>query len=259
MTIQVVLRCAGRPSRKVRPGWFSKSLCLASLIRAAEHHGDVGFTFVCDGALPPAIVHLMSETGRVVDLGGRGNSASYRASTRIAAQVPGADTILCYVCEDDYLHVPLALVNLASAESLAPKNAYLTLYDHPDRYRRSDDLRLPDIAPFNAGHHEWRVVESTTMTFATVKRTLIQDRLLHSAVAVGSYPRDRFLWRSIQGLGLRRPLRILFPGRSLFAVRPGLAVHCEEEALSSGVDWALEAQDSRAWALERGIPLVEDW
>ncbi|MGI8684755.1 MAG: hypothetical protein ACR2MO_06660 [Acidimicrobiales bacterium] len=259
MTLHVVYRCAGVKNRKNRPAWFSKSLCLASVLRSGEEHGDVGFTFLCDGPLPVEVHRVMEGRGRVVELGGRGNSASYRATVLEASRIGRGSDADVYVCEDDYLHQPTALTALGEAFRQTPAGAYLALYDHPDRHLRNDDMPVATAPATTTGDHEWRVVESTTMSFAARTRTLRRDLPVHYAVTFGRYPRDRLFWRTLQGLGYRRPLRLVLGRRLLYAARPGLAVHCEDEVLSPGVDWETLATATRRWADQRDLPLLETW
>lgn len=252
-------RCAGVSNRKERPAWYSKTLCLASVFRAADHHGDVSFMFMADGPLPSGALRAMQARGKVVDLGGRGNSASYRATVRAGARLVDDPTAALYVCEDDYLHLPTSLSALSEALVALPQGSYASLYDHPDRYVVTDDLPVANAPPVAAGEREWRVVESTTMSFATTSGVLRHDLPLHLAVTFGRYPRDRMLWRALQGLGVRRPLRGVIGRRLLFSPRPGLSVHCEKGVLSAGIDWEAEAAAVRSWGAEAGLTLVEDW
>jgi hypothetical protein len=260
--LRILYRAAPGGNRKTRPPWFSKWLCLGSFLRAAEAlpPGTIDLVFLCDGPLHPSVSSAMTRFGQVEVLGRLGNSRSYLHALRTAtapAVLPG-DGI--YLVEDDYLHLPGALTGLASALAQAPDGTYLTLYDHPDRYGRADDLRPPGRAVELLGGRHWLRVESTNMTFATSVGTLRRDRRIHWASAgFTGYPHDRALWRTIQGLGGRRPVRWAFGPRSLLGALPALATHCDDGMLAPTVDWDDVVTSTRTWMAAHGLDEEVDW
>lgn len=237
MTLHVIYRAA--PGRgKNRPDQFSKAVCLASLLRAVEAVGDEArITFVVDGDLPDHVVRVMSSRGVLITLGGIGNSSSYRAAVSLA--VDGDPDDVVYLCEDDYLHVEHALATFWRACRSAPVGTFFTLYDHPDRYRRTDDLIVPGRPVVLLDEQHWRTVESSAMTFGARRDTLQRDRiLLDGAARFTRYPHDRAMWRTIQALGMRRPLGwIRRPQRRLLSPIPSLATHVETGMMAASVAW----------------------
>jgi len=223
---------------KRRPEDFSKSRCLASFLKAAEHRPPDEVHFVCDGVLPEVITELMHERGHVHQLGGIGNTPSFRATLDLALE-RGAQGDALYIVEDDYLHNDRSLETLEAAMqcSTSPPRAYFTLYDHPDRYRRSDDAKLLGRSVELFGGRHWRWSESTTMTFASHVETLEADRWVFRLWSARwfRYPHDRAMWRSLQRLGRYR----LLPGapRRLHNVLPAEATHMELDMLAPTVDW----------------------
>ncbi len=260
MTLHVVHRSAPGSNRKRRPEWFSKWLCLASFAQAVEHAGGQAVTveFLCDGAPSEPVSALMHELGRVEVLPQLGNSGSYLYSIRHAID-SGEDRKLYFV-EDDYLHLPLAVALLSDALSEAPIGTYLSPYDHPDRYTRTDDLATPGRQIEMYGGHHWRRIESANMTFASTTGTLRRDRIFHVASSrFTSYPHDRALWRAVQGLGSRRLLRRQADRSNLFSAVPSLATHAEAGELSPLVDWTAIADGISAWMSRRGLPEDVGW
>lgn len=261
MTLHVVYRAAPVGNKRCRPDGFSKWTSLLSLLRSAEACTEVRLRFVCDGPLPDQVRAVMGQFGDVEQLGGLGNSRSYRHVVAMLAESDAASDDIGYLCEDDYLHLPDALSALHRIQERLALGTYVTLYDHPDRYHRRDDLPIPGrgIELFDGRH--WRAVESTAMTFGASIETLRSDRfLLDLAARYTRYPHDRAMWRTLQGLGVRRPVRwARRPARRLLSAVPGLATHMEVDALSPGVDWLDVQAGSRAWAAERGLPEVEGW
>jgi len=203
----------------------------------------------------------MSTFGSLDRLAGIGNSGSYRHALSRMAQADEDPEVVGYLCEDDYLHHPDALRVLEAIGPHLTLGTYVTLYDHPDRYRRDDDLRtLGRPVEFWDGRH-WGAVESTAMTFGTSMATFRADQpLLDLAARFTRYPHDRAIWRTLQGLGLCRPVTwARSPRRRLLSALPGLATHMETDALGPGTDWAAVACQARRWAAERSLPGIEGW
>lgn len=257
--MRVAYRVTPGSNRKRRPGFFTKGRALASLLAAVEQAPGVSVTFLCDGEMPPPIAMVLSHFGDVVHLAGAGNAGSYRAAVRWAMTNVGGDGAV-YLCEDDYLHDPTALREIASAVAILGNGSYVTGYDHPDRYRRSDDRPLAPSPLDAVVAPRWRRVESTTMTFATTAATLRDDALVHRISAIRHYPRDRILWHTLQGLPpLGRVLRVRHPPRLLYGARPALASHIEDDQLALGRNWAAVAASAQAWAERYAAPLGGTW
>lgn len=261
MTLHVVYRAAPLADKRQRPDGFSKWGCLLSFLRAAEATPAPTIHFVCDGPVPDPVCDVMADFGTVERLPGLGNCGSYlHAVSRMTGLDNGsADT--GYLCEDDYLHRPDALRVLHDAQAHLELGTYVTLYDHPDRYRRDDDLRPPGrTVELWEGRH-WSPVESTAMTFGASLATIRADRrLLNLAARFTRYPHDRAMWRTLQGLGARRPVGwVRRPRRRLLSAVPGLATHMELGGLSTGADWTEVAAEARRWAAARSLPEVDDW
>jgi hypothetical protein len=261
-TLRLIYRAAPGGNRKRRPDWFSKWVCLGSFLRAVEQlpPGSADVMFYCDGPLAEEVTSAMTRFGKVEVLDRLGNSKSYLHALAAVTDpsLPAHDGI--YFIEDDYLHLPDALTSLSAALAEAAPRSYLTLYDHPDRYARTDDLRPPGRAAELLGGQHWVRVESTNMTFATTVGTLRRDRILHWGFArYTGYPHDRALWRTVLGLGLRRPLRWVIGRRSLLGAVPTLATHGDDGMLAPTVDWADVAASTRAWMGEHGLDTEVDW
>jgi hypothetical protein len=262
MSLHVAVRAAPNSNGKPRPEWFSKWVCVLSLLRSLERlpRGTAKLSFFCDGQIPPGVRESMAAHGPVVELGGLGNSRSFRhcLGTVTAREHSGTDHV--YLVEDDWLHQPDSLVCLTAALAESDPGDYLTLYDHPDRYTRGDDLRVRGRPVELFGSRHWRVVESTNMSFAASVATIRADRrILTLAASIRSYPLDRQMWHTVQGLGGRTPLRWIRGGRRLLSPIPSLATHCEPHVLAPLVDWELVAVETRAWARDAGLAEEVGW
>jgi len=240
--LEIFYRSTGGESSEDRPSYYSKSLCLESIIAAARDLDPApSITFVNDGPVPEERVAFMESVGRVVSLPGLGNSNSYWETLKMALDVPGDSVV--YLAEDDYLYRPDALRKLAGAIGELPDVDYFTLYDHLDRYTRSDDAAAGLSRVFVAGGHHWRSVESTCMTFAGRAEALRHDAWIHRYCTRRSAPDDRKLWRMTQG-SARYAWK--FPKRTLVGPVPSLATHMVAPFLAPTIEWEEVAAEARA-------------
>jgi len=236
--LHVLYRSTGGENQKGRPPFYSKTLCLGSFLRAFGRIRDRGsITFVNDGPMPEERTAVMEQWGTVVSLPGLGNSPSYREAIRMATELPDGE--LVYFAEDDYLYTEWALVKLLAAFDELPTVDYITLYDHLDRYRRKDDIRAGLSRMFLAGGHHWRTVDSTCMTYGARTERLKRDLWIQQLCTVPRTPRDRTLWRMVQGAGL---FFWKLPKRRLIGPVPSLATHMDLYGMAPNVDWKKVAE-----------------
>jgi hypothetical protein len=217
MRLHVVCRSTGGENKKERPSYYSKVMCLVSLLRSiAEASQEIDVVFLNDGPVPEDRLALMAQAGEVMELPEVGRVRSYWAALGLLATRKWDDGDLVYFVEDDYLHLPNALETLIAAAEELPWAPYFTLYDCPDRYTRSDDADGGRARVFIGGRHHWRTVESTTHTFAARVSVIRADSWLHllatrdrtrgtpwlrRSADPPKSPEDRVTWRVVQGLG----------------------------------------------------------
>ena len=241
--LHVIYRATGGDNRKNRPPMYSKMRCLLSLLRAYDRVRDVStLTFLNDGPMPDDRRQIEQAWGEIVDLPGLGNSPSYRVALERAILLP--ESSIVYFAEDDYLYTEAAFEALLSAFDEIPAADYVTLYDHVDRYKRTDDSRGGLSRVFIGGGRHWRTVESTCMTFGARVSRLKQDAWIQRFATRSRTPKDRILWRLTQG---QKWFFWKFPKRSLLGAMPALATHMERDMLAPNVDWAQVARDVDAF------------
>jgi glycosyltransferase involved in cell wall biosynthesis len=155
-----------------------------------------------------------------------------------------------YFIEDDYLHTPNAPEVLLEGIKLFD---YVTLYDHPDKYRTCD-MPLNPYAKMNRyseltevveGHLSlWRTTNSTTMSFALTGKTLKEDRDIWSMTEYVSRDVDFDIFCTLtkQKTLLKKrflkqlPFKFKFrkkPRRFLGVSIPGNSLHLEQAYLRS--------------------------
>jgi hypothetical protein len=205
--------------------------------------GEARFHLIHDGEPDEELFALAKWVGSTEILSEVGNSATFWRAMEYAFDLPDGD--LVYFVEDDYLHLPDALVKLMECRS-ALNADYITLYDHPVRYMPhypfGRDLPLRKNAVYMSGTHHWRTVESSCMTFAATPKVLREDvSIFDCHVRQRRVPADRELFRHLLGLGQYEDCQI---PRTLIGPIPSLATHLEEPWLAPILDWARVAADS---------------
>jgi hypothetical protein len=248
VTFHLVYRLYPGENAKRRPPYHSKLLCFRSAIQSVKKVEGARLVLLVDADdLPPEYEALLPPDLPVdrMMLGGIGNGGTYQRQLQLIDGLPPDDVV--YLSEDDYLYRPEAFGAFVTAVAELPDVDYFGLYDHPDRYERSDDARPAGNKNvwFSGGHH-WRWAESTCMSFGARVGTLHADRALHEGfvVAGDNYRNpltrwmnydDRGMWLKLQGVGRywwRRPRRLLA------TALPSLATHMDTSFLAPGVDWA---------------------
>lgn len=228
-------------NNKGRPLYYSKEMALKSFI---DSYSSVGcykkLLFVVDGvSIPDSINSLINGIAdEIIFFGGLGNSNSY---VKILDLVCGLDGFnYFYFSEDDYLYKKKSLAEFVNAIESIKYSDYISLYDHPDRYSRTDNKTpLGGEKIFVAGGQHWRTVESTCMTFGGRIALLQNDIKIHKDFCKSKNPQDRNIWHKKQGIG---KYIWKFPKRHLIAPIPSLATHLEKAFLAPLIDWELEAQ-----------------
>ena len=211
--------------KKQRPEWFDKYHCWKSLNNSIEQARSAGI---------PIQLHVVfdgdsdSEFAQFIQLDSlqgfhnvryHSNEHSLLSCFELAEQLYG-DYI--YFIEDDYLHY-LNAVEVLYEGLQEFSDHILTLYDHPDRYTRSDDFDRDRESIYISGSTHWRTGESTTCTLALGRDLFLSNLDLFKGFKL----RDRSLFRF-----LRRSR-----GVKLLSSLPGLATHLHQDMLSPFGNW----------------------
>lgn len=234
MKVDIIYRCCGKEvgprstdsgvdlgvHRESRPEWFSKRKCYKSAWDMTDRDpGTFSMHVIYDGDDSPLLDYIRhSRTAHDAI-----RRVAFNSYASIGAQWDYADTLTgdwIYFVEDDYLHTPDAgRVFMEGANRFQ----LFTLYDHLDRYHRTDDITAgaESIALTESCH--WRTAESTCMTWAVSRSLWEQVRDL----ARERGPNDRHLFQDL----VRRGIRLWQP-------MPGRATHCMKGYMSPLVDWA---------------------
>ena len=214
--LHVVYRSCGGENRKDRPAFYSKSLCLQSLLCAVENAQDAigDIVFVNDGEIPADREQLMS-VGDTVRLPDVGNSRSIEPPSRRSTVAVGAIAIPRPFSEDDYLYKPHSACAVLAATERLPDVDYFTLYDHPNNYGdlvQSNDLhrtvRRPTLRS-SVGEVEWRNSTSTCLSFVAREVLFVSIAGYTTPISTGPIPHDFKLWLTLLGTDAFRMARWL--------------------------------------------------
>jgi hypothetical protein len=242
----------GNPKEKLaRADKFS---CLQNVIR---EFGASNLYVIADNCVSETLAFIR-EQRLAYEETSLGNAASFRHMVELILATLDDDEAV-YLLEDDYIHLEGAAELLR--EGLAIGN-YVTLYDHPDKYRTVGeggnpfnfrDLHATRLHVTKNSH--WAEVNSTTMTFACRVHTLREDYPVWRKYTQGRIPRDfkaflelsqnrpsdafAFLLRNkkshartiLKNWITRRPVRVIV------SAIPARATHAETAWLAPVVDW----------------------
>jgi len=167
--INIIYRCSDLEIEKEtfkenRPDWFDKRKCFKSLVDSIKNNDvDCNIKVVHDGDENGKLISYIKKFDvEILNISCRSNSESLVYCCNLADTLD--DKI--YFLEDDYLHSneSIKIIN----EGL-DKFGLVTVYDHPDRYIRDDDITKgkEEISTTTSCH--WRTHEATTGTFALTK------------------------------------------------------------------------------------------
>lgn len=177
----------GNPKEKLE--FADKFYCLSN---AMQEFGKEFMHVIADNCNPETIGFLKQHELSYEETS-LGNSASFMYMLDLVLS-KHKDEEAVYLLEDDYIHLKGAKDYLEDGLSIAD---YVTLYDHPDKYRMVNDGGNPfnyrELAPcriYLGNKTHWRSVDSTTMTFAVKVQTLKEDYAIWQKYTRTRNPKD---------------------------------------------------------------------
>lgn len=183
----------------------------------------------------------MPKNGHLIEVNTGSNGASFRLQLSLVSQIP--DNEIVFLHEDDYLYKhhlgdtqDSKLNNLLVREGLE-RSDYVSLYDHPDKYLPPQDGGNPLISKegveytgiFLTNHSHWKYTNSTTLTFAAKKETLLSDKSIWLKHCSGAHPNDFDAFLELGSIGRR--LATTIPGNASNTELPWLSPLYEWESI----------------------------
>jgi hypothetical protein len=173
--------------------------------------------------VPEQVIHAVSI----------GNGAgTFRLVYQMALELDESTPV--YFLENDYLHVSGSHETLL--DGLSQPYSYVTLYDHPDKYDNAH------FAVKNGGektrvlvgkYSHWKIAHSTTMTFASMVKTLKQDWAIFDRWTQTKHPYDCQMFIELA----RKKHKLISP-------LPAFSTHGETAFLAPLVEWDRVAFES---------------
>ncbi len=253
--LHVVYRISDKGNPKSKLPNAGKGDCL---INAVNEFGAENFHVIADNCTDQTL-DVLKSTGLSLEVTANGNAGTCRHIFNEVINRYDADDFV-YLLEDDYLHLPGSREALLEGLAIAD---YVTLYDHPDYYRRDgkgvnpfvhDDK--PKCSIYLTAHAHWRETVSTTMTFAAKVKTLLEDRDIWNRYCVEKNPSDFGAFVTLTGQDdLNEAKRFVQRGyinlaqlvvenflngrkkRLLISPMPSFATHAETNFLAPLIDW----------------------
>jgi hypothetical protein len=243
----------GNPKEKLANG--DKFSCL---LNAINEFGNEHLLVIADNCLPRTLAFIRQQSVSCEETS-LGNSASFMYMIdKIIEERQPSDRV--YLLEDDYLHLPHSRKVILEGLLIAD---YVTLYDHPDKYR----LFAESGNPFNYKQLQktrlyltptthWREINSTTMTFACKVETLKDDYAVWAKNTQRKIPRDLIAFVEISQNHFPDLLWAFRKHNKIFKVLlsnwlhrkktkkilspiPSLSTHTEQQFLAPLIDWTI--------------------
>jgi hypothetical protein len=218
---------------EIRPDWFSYLNCFQNLItslRTNDKHIRIQIHIIYNGNIDDLhrdpIFLLLKEIEDIdfVDtktelVNGRNSIEAWQNTVDLIKNKKFGKNDLLYILENDYLHKLNWIDEVANIYESHIEFDYLSLYDHPDKYRAYD---LKPKVYVTESHH-WRSAPSTCGSF------LVKPSIFVS---------DANLWtnRRMKDSRIFSVLRFL-KQRVLITALPSLSTHCMRDHLAPTIDW----------------------
>tara|TARA_Y100001963_G_C6791031_1_gene455423 strand:+ start:501 stop:1226 length:726 start_codon:yes stop_codon:yes gene_type:complete len=215
-----------------RPKWFSYKKTFENLIKSCNLY-SINFTIVFDGKMEGTFtddyVNHSSldymDNIKVININEQTEIGSGMKLYEILKDEKLNDDDIVYIVENDYVHAPGWDDVLIDFFEMYSDVGYVSLYDHNDKYEGDTFHQMySDLTSFifKSNHCHWRTVPSTTGTYATTYKTLMEDYSIHTAVG-GDY--NKFLELTNKN------------GRSIVSSIPGYSTHCVKGLMSPFRNW----------------------
>ena len=168
---------------------------------------------------------------KLIEVNNGSGAGTFRDALDLAVK-ENKDSDLVYLLEDDFLHKPNSKNLLI--EGLSKYNAYITLYDHPDKYLNKENGGNPFIEQegevtrlVKTDSIHWKITNSTVMSFAAKISRLKDDYdLLLKYSSQNITDSFRFFMELNQTKGI-----------PVLSSVPGYSTHCESAWLSPLTNW----------------------
>tara|TARA_R110002153_G_scaffold220191_1_gene372677 strand:- start:1592 stop:2290 length:699 start_codon:yes stop_codon:yes gene_type:complete len=169
---------------------------------------------------------------KLIEVNNGTGSETFRDALNLAIEECNEEDMV-YLLEDDFLHKPNAKKLLI--EGLSTYDAYVTLYDHPDKYINKENGGNPFIQQggevtrlFKTKSVHWKITNSTVMSFAAKVSRLKSD---YDLILKNSSSNITDSFSFFTELSKTKGIPVI-------SSIPGFSTHCEALWLSPLTDWS---------------------
>lgn len=228
----VIYRISDVGYKKIKPSYINNENCLKNAVNTFKN-----FIFyiiadnICEKTKEMILKYILKDNLIEVSVGHGAGTFNIGLDLALKLNLNNEDII--YFLENDYLHRENA-ENILIEGFTIPNVSFITLYDHPDKYNYFFE-NSPNCFVKNGGeitqviitkNIHWKHTNSTTMTFATRYKTLLETHEIMRQFTKGSHPNDFPMF-----------IFLLRNNKLLYSPLPGYSTHGETEYLCPLVDW----------------------
>jgi len=230
--VHIIYRISETGYKKIKPEYINNENCFKN---AAKHFSTCNWLVIADNTKDSTndmIANVIpSRKQKNVSIGNGAGTFNIGLDYSIN-ELNDEDVV--YFLENDYVHRNASYDALLDGVNIGAD--YVTLYDHPDKYKIpseggnpfcEDGAEESKVYLGNVCH--WKLTNSTTMTFAAKVKTLKDDLAILKHFTTGTHPYDFEMF-----------LKLREKGKSLVSPLPGFSTHGETAHLTPLIDWKNE-------------------
>lgn len=229
--MKVIYRISDTGYSKVKPKFINNESCLKNFCDVfCDHIHDVRVIADNCSEATMAVIKRFINPAHITQVSVGSGAGTFNLALDKA--LGWEDQEIVYFVENDYWHKQKAPSILQEGFNLGA--AFVTLYDHPDKYL---DPTLGGNPYCEGGAEDtrvhltqschWKITNSTTMTFASKVQILKQVESILRKHTSGTYPNDFSMFIELRDRG-----------KLLISSIPGYATHGETAWLAPLTDWS---------------------
>lgn len=185
-SVSIIYRACGKEQKieefnQSRLNWFNKNKCFKSLYNSFGGKADI--YLVWDGDRNNYLFRYITsfDIKEVFSPEKTGNEESLLFCYDLMGKI---DSEFLFLTEDDYLYLSNSYEVLMDGLEKFKSAGTVSLYNHPDRVRRKDDITLGQEYILEGKYCYWRTAESNTATFAISKNLFLkhQDEFINCSI-----------------------------------------------------------------------------
>jgi len=227
--MRIIYRISDSGYNKVKPNYINNEACLLNALDmfSTEQHD---WLVIADNVSEETKQMIKKYVLNVKYVSVGHGAGTFNLALNEALQLE--DEEIVYFLENDYLHKLNS--DKIIKEGLKTGAAFVSLYDHPDKYLSPENGGNPycaggaeDTRVYLTESTHWKITNSTTMTFAAKVSTLKENEAILRKHTSGTHPNDFSMFMELRE-----------SNKLLITPLPGYATHGETAWLSPLTDWS---------------------